>query len=131
MKMAKIALLLWGAIVTLLSLIPGETLPDFSWSSLYGIDKIAHWGFYAVWAALWTFVVGGTSDGQNRHFYVVILLILFSALLEILQGVLFWGRYFEWVDLLANALGALTGFVAMDFLMKKKQLWNWHSQAVR
>ena len=131
MKMAKTALVLWGVMVTLLSLIPGKTLPDFWWSSLYGIDKIAHWGFYAVWSVLWTFVIAGTSDGQKKPVYVVILLILYSLLLEFLQSVLFWGRYFEWFDLLANTLGALSGFVAMDFLMKKKRLWNWHSQAAR
>ena len=130
MRVAKITLILWGLLVTLLSLIPGKTLPDFSWSSLYGIDKIAHWGFYAVWAALWTLLASAPKKVQ-KPFYVVILLILYSLLLEILQGVLFWGRYFEWADFLANSVGALTGFVAMDFLIKKKQLWNWHSQAAR
>ncbi len=69
-------------------------------------DKLSHLLTYAI-------LSGGFSSLINRRshlLWVVTGLIIYGGLIELLQG-LTAGRYAEWGDLLANALGVFLGLI--------------------
>ncbi len=113
--------LFWALLllVSVLSLIPNpddlpggslwaEFLAEIFFGSADHADKITHFIAYGVLA-------GGAGLGGmrvfSRRWLIVPGLILWSGLLELLQG-LTQNRSPDWLDMLANSAGALTGFVA-------------------
>jgi hypothetical protein len=67
-------------------------------------DKAMHFCGYAV-LALW---FGGVAR-RTRYLAVGALLIAFSGVLEIAQGLMHQGRTADWLDFLANSLGVSFG----------------------
>lgn len=113
--------LFWALLllVSVLSLIPNpddlpggslwaEFLAEIFFGSADHADKITHFIAYGVLA-------GGAGLGGmrvfSRRWLIVPGLILWSGLLELLQG-LTQNRSPDWLDMLANSAGALAGFVA-------------------
>ncbi len=90
-------------VILITSLLPAQNLPH-----LHGSDKLHHLLSYAV-LAWWT-----TLAFQKNTLYQVtilaFLLILFSGMIELLQGLSGY-RYAEWYDLLANCIGVFVGCI--------------------
>jgi VanZ family protein len=91
------------AAVLVLSLVPGEVrLPDTGW------DKSNHFiGFAAL-------AVTGLNAYPQRPSQLLLGLLAFGGLVEVLQSFT-PSRYAEWLDLLADAIGLLLGWV----------VWRW------
>lgn len=66
-------------------------------------DKVVH--FCAYW--LMTFWFCGVL-ARRRYPWVAFWLFLFGAAIEVMQGVMGFGRDADWRDLLANSLGIVT-----------------------
>lgn len=88
--------------ISMLSLMPGKNLPQFSWDQILGIDKIFHFASYAL--ASFFFI---KSSDENAVFKIAWAMFLFGLLLECLQKILPGGRYFDVLDILANLAGIL------------------------
>ncbi len=87
------------------SLLPGKSLPaNLIW------DKAGHFIAYAGLAGICRF-----ASNKRQNWQIIIAVILFSFLIELLQQ-LIPNRSFEWYDLLANGLGALSGTIAAYFI---------------
>lgn len=107
--------LLWTAGVLYGSLAPGDDLPTGWFAWIPHFDKMVHFGFYTGEAVLlmWLFQPQGW-----RRAWIVVPLILGSALIECLQG-LYFNRSNDLWDLLANTLGTFFG------LYVAPRLQNW------
>ena len=108
--------MLWGFLLAFLSLMP--TGPSsLAFLGLPYIDKVGHFGMYAIWAFLVVFAMEGTSrlSKTNRLWLVFLLASMTGAAFEYGQYAMTAGRSFEIWDMVANGLGALTGSLADNF----------------
>lgn len=106
----------WAVIIAVLSLIPGDQLPQIDWEFI-SIDTLVHFIMYLVLA----FSMGLSTLKKNLNLsktklYLLILTagIGYGALIEILQGTLIYRRYFDLMDLLANSLGTIFGIILIS-----------------
>lgn len=104
--------ILLAVLISLGSLLPGDSVPGHSLFSIPHFDKIAHMAMYGAFA----FVVLMESSRKTRSgracLLLLLLLFLISALMELLQATLVPSRGAEWYDLLANLLGLAGGYLA-------------------
>lgn len=89
-------------------LMPGEDIPTVSWPYT---DKVVHFFMYFGLSAVASF---GYIYGKRGRIIVLKLIIfafalpiLYGGLIEIVQEYYFEGRYGDWFDFLADALGSL------------------------
>ncbi|MCB0430579.1 MAG: VanZ family protein [Flavobacteriales bacterium] len=105
--------LLWAGVILLLCGIPGDELPDCDLWDLFSFDKATHATIFAIQAASLT--VGFKK--QYRFFtlryhaigYAWLFTLLYGACTELLQWVVFTHRSADWVDMMANGVGATLG----------------------
>ncbi len=89
-------------VVVAATVMPSEAIPvSGTWD-----DKVLHFIAYFGLGLL-----GGTGWPERRH-ALLISMPLFGMSLEFAQGVMEFGRSFEWYDGLANACGAFAGVAA-------------------
>lgn len=85
------------------------------------MDKIGHFGMYAIWTFLVFLAWKGNSFFTDDK--VMWLIFLFGTLtgagLELVQNTIFIGRTFELWDMVANGAGSLTGVFTGNLLAKK------------
>ena len=117
-----IAPILWGLLLIALSLMPGGQGNLF----LFGIphiDKIGHFGIYAVWCFLILYAWKGNSQlSENKRLWITFLLAaLTGVLLEFGQSTITMGRSFEVPDMMANAAGSLVGVILWKLSHKLKR----------
>ncbi|NVJ66998.1 MAG: VanZ family protein [Gammaproteobacteria bacterium] len=104
-KFFKVLFLIACLAVFIVSLLPGKVLP----SSLIW-DKAGHFIAYCGLAGICRFASNKRADWQ-----LIMAVIVFSFAIELLQQ-LIPNRSFEWYDLLANSLGALSGTIIAKFI---------------
>ncbi len=85
--------------IFLVSLLPGQKLPNLIW------DKAGHFIAYFGLAVICRFA-------SNKHpaWQLFLGILAFSFVIELLQQ-LIPNRSFEWLDLLANGLGTIVGLL--------------------
>lgn len=107
---------LWGILLAFLSLMPAGP-SSLAFLGLPYIDKVGHFGMYAIWAFLVVFALEGTSklSKSNRLWLVFILASLTGAAFEYGQYAMTAGRSFEIWDMVANGFGALAGSLVANF----------------
>jgi VanZ family protein len=107
-----IAPILWGMLLISLSLMPGGQGNILLFGIPY-IDKIAHFGIYAIWCFLILYAWKGNSRRSElaRMWITFLVAAMTGVLLEFGQATLTMGRSFEIADMVANAAGALAGVV--------------------
>lgn len=104
--------LLWLTFVTVLSVTPGVPLPKFD---LLSPDKLGHAVAYGVlaWLFLWGYTrTSGRRVGWKEALVVFLLTSCYGVLMELVQGFLIPGRFYEIDDMLANAIGAAIAWLA-------------------
>ncbi|MBL7795171.1 MAG: VanZ family protein [Saprospiraceae bacterium] len=99
----------WLIAIVFLSTKGGVSMPSFD---LFQTDKLAHAGAYALLTGL---ILWGTTrrTGSARWIHGVATVLFasaFGALMEWVQFRFFPDRFFEYDDMLANAIGALAGW---------------------
>ncbi len=106
---ARVALLIGVVAVSVLSLIPGDELPQLNLS-----DKIQHGAAYLALA-----VVGVLAFPRHpARQYVGLGLVVLSLVLETLQLVV-PGRYFDVWDMVANGAGVILGYAITLVVMRR------------
>jgi VanZ family protein len=109
--------LTWAALVLVLTLTPAKDMPAVPPWELISFDTAAHAFVFFVLAVLSYFSAGRQLrwPGLRQHAFPLMLLagIGFGALIELLQMSMHLGRHGEWSDLIGDALGTLTGLLAM------------------
>ena len=107
-KFLYIPLGLYWLLIFILTSIPGKSIPKFLGFS----DKLKHFGAYFVLAFLLNF----TLRLQNKYPLLAKQSILFTFLITLFYGlfdevhqIFIPGRYFDWWDLVADAVGSIIG----------------------
>lgn len=106
-------------VVAVLSLMPARDLPHvtvFQW-----FDKMAHLCMYfgLSFLACWSLRI---SRNRMKPIYLLLLgVFLYGVLMELLQRTMHNGRNFEFRDMIANLLGAVTGIVIYRLLDKLRE----------
>ena len=110
----RLLAIFYTLLIVVLSLIPiPETIPRFK---LFEMDKLIHLILYLTFIMLWGLSLFKSSFSLKL---LLSIAILFGLFLEFLQHILPFGRYFEWVDFIANSTGAIIGAIILLFLKKK------------
>lgn len=112
--------ILWGLLFVFLSLMPGKQ-GNFFLFGIPHIDKLAHFGMYAVWAFLVFYAWNKNSSIPSRTLivYTSIFGTLAGILLEYGQFATSMGRSFEMTDMIANSIGAVAGSFCGMFLRSR------------
>ncbi len=102
---------LWAAVIFGLSVMSGVNLPE-SLFDLFQPDKVGHLVVYGVLVFLFlrAFKISDRLT-DKKVFWVVLGSALYGISLEIVQYTFFPGRFFEVLDIIANIIGSLTGWI--------------------
>lgn len=105
--------ILWTGIVLLLSLTPGDEVPEFNWDFV-PFDVLVHVFMYGfmVFSMLSGFFKQRDYDVLRRKAYPIALIgvVFLSTVLEVTQ-LLVPGRFFDVKDLISNVFGVFIGYV--------------------
>ena len=99
-RLARIGLVVAAVLAFVFAILPAVPGPE-----TYN-DKVLHGGTFFVLACL-------ASVGWRRSSIIVLFIALtaFGGLIEIVQGLDLLGRDADWMDLLADMVGAATGLI--------------------
>jgi|SRR5688572_5481274 len=105
--------LFWAAVILFLSSVPTSELPDFSFWKLFTFDKVAHVFMYGVFS----FQVMKSCIRQYANWYLRfnagkvagVTSIAYGGLIELFQEFALMDRHGDWMDLVADIIGALLG----------------------
>ena len=114
LKLRWAPVLAWAALVVVWAVIPGRVLPG---KVVPGLDKIAHFAFYAVLALLAQRAV--RRSRLTSWAAVTVSCGLLGAMLELVQHFL-PGRSMSIADMLANLAGAAVGSAAYILWTRKR-----------
>jgi VanZ family protein len=117
--------LLWATLVFVLCALPSSAFPDIRLFAFPHADKVVHlFLFFVMSFLLRAGISARTGCNLARATLITILAcITYGGIIEILQGALFH-RGAEWLDLLADTIGAIAGSlasIAMARLRAKKK----------
>lgn len=80
------------------------------------MDKLIHLIMYFILILLWGI---NLISFKFSLFKILFLTIIFGLLIETLQYLLPFGRYFDLGDIIANSVGAIIGIIILLFYKKK------------
>lgn len=110
--------IIWSLIILTLLLIPSNNLPKND-LNIKHLDKIAHFGIFAILAIINFFEIKRTKKKQN--FYKIFALIfLFALSTELLQQLITKDRHFDYLDITADLLGYAISIILLKKLYKNK-----------
>ena len=114
-----IPMIFWAALIFVLSAIPGDTivLPSF-WNS----DKFAHIFMYFVLAVLILLTLLWAQRDISfieSALLTFLVSIAYGGIIEILQQYVFIHRNGDFLDFIANSIGAALGVIFMLYFKKR------------
>ena len=102
--------------------LPGSAFPsDTGWLDKIHFDKIVHIGLFFTWVILFNL-----SDILKRKINLqkalkfTIAAIIYGVIMEFVQKNFIPNRGFDPGDMIANAVGAIAAFIAVNYLNKKR-----------
>jgi glycopeptide antibiotics resistance protein len=111
----------WTTLLLVGLLTPGQQLPDVN--KVPGMDKMVHFGLFAVFAFLWARVFNNSKRKRiKKSKYIpnfLVFVFVFAILVEYIQR-LVPGRSFDYMDILFNIMGVAAGAVLFYYLHKHK-----------
>lgn len=109
---------IWAVIILILSIIPNNRVPKFSWANFWNVDKAGHLFFYMVLAYFIMMAIGRYYSGMRARKVILIGIVsasLYGLLMESLQSFISPSRYFELLDLIANIIGSFIAILIYKF----------------
>ncbi len=117
-KGVKILAILYTLFIVYASL--GKYMMQVIPKDINGGDKIAHFGAYAVFVIVWVLSISLNTirDDRGRYLkYIVLSGLVLGFLMEICQYVFTSYRQMDWLDMVANSVGILIGYlVSVKFM---------------
>jgi len=115
--------LFWMGVIFFLSIIPGSDLPNFSFWRIFSMDKLIH----AILFSILSFQLMNACIRQYNHTFirknsVIIALagaIIYGGFVELYQDMYLIDRYGNWLDILANIVGAVAGVAIFRIIFFK------------
>ena len=106
--------------ITSVSLLPAESLPIPQTELFPHADKFVHFSIYAVFTFLMFYCWPEKFSGKIKQFLPLLIVLIWGTFMEILQGLGGYGRNFSYLDIIANSLGFLPGWLA----------WRWFGRTI-
>ena len=102
-----------GILIAVLSLIPGDDLPDVS---IEFVDLIVHVLMYGTWIFVLCLEIEKQYSGDSQRFRLrmLFIVIIFGIIIEVLQELFIPGRFGSVSDVLANAFGAILMYIGFN-----------------
>ena len=118
--------LAWFFIVGILTLMPGNDVPEASWLNIPHLDKLVHavmFGGLTLFFCL-PYLKSGFSTQKKTNIFIRISLslVLWGLIIEVIQKYFVPGRGFEWLDVLADAVGVLIAYWICKKILKSQKL---------
>lgn len=113
----------WALLILVLTALPGQDFPDLSFWSLLTFDKAAHMFVFAV--LVLQVIIGFIKQYRFRLLrYTAVRMafvigVSYGAFTELLQEFIFTGRNADYMDFVANFIGAILGVVAFRLIYGK------------
>ena len=108
-------------IITASSLLPGDAFEDSQLTDVSHLDKIVHLAMYFVlMISLGPSMIPQFDSKKLSRIYLPLSVFLYSVLLEVLQNFLALGRSFEVLDIIANFIGVILGYLIILKFVKKR-----------
>ncbi len=111
---------LWALLILVLCAIPGRDLPQVEWLEILQFDKWVHASLFFI--LFYLFARAGVL-----RWIVFASCVIYGALLEVMQDLVFVDRSFDILDEIANSFGAMMGWLLyskFDNLMIKMNPWR-------
>ena len=112
--------ILWALLILILTLTPGEHVPEIG---IFSYDKLGHSGIFGILAFLISFGLkekkSVTLSIKRIMWISLVFTLVYGSGLEIMQHFI-PGRAMDYVDGIANAAGAIGG-VTLFYLVNKIQ----------
>lgn len=108
---------LWGILLAVLSLMPGGQ-GNFLLFGIPHVDKIGHFGMYAIWTFLIARALHRSSGYSSQKIFLLSFLTgcIIGIVLEVGQYTMTVGRTFEIGDMVANGAGSIVGAIGYFLL---------------
>ncbi|MFK7775887.1 MAG: VanZ family protein [Saprospiraceae bacterium] len=112
--------ILWSFLILYFSTKGTINLPE-SWWDFFSMDKIGHFGIYGIFTFLLLLgFLSPSSKWKQKGVQMALGISIFYGIsMEVIQYAFFPGRYFEYLDIIANIIGSFTGLLFFNFLIKK------------
>jgi VanZ family protein len=113
----------WFAVILYLSFTPLTGWPKVNLFQKLYFDKLVHISMYALLSFFLLrsfFKLKNHVPSTSTVIGSVLFCMVVGASIEFLQPVLTMYRQFEWLDMVANAIGSLSGYLLFVFLMQKQ-----------
>lgn len=104
--------ILLAILIVLVSLIPSSSMPDSNLFSIRFLDKIVHFSLYAFFAFVALLESRCRLQCIRFHLLLIMIILIMSAVIEVLQATVVATRSAEWLDIVANFLGLVAGYIA-------------------
>ena len=118
--------LLWLLIILVLSGYPGNQLPKVA---VWQFDKLIHTLMYAILSFLLILpFFEQFLNGDNRFSIGLVIIffgVFYGGFMETLQEYIFLNRSGNWIDFIANTVGAILGVLISPFLFNNLPLNRW------
>lgn len=103
----------WLIICTILLTLPGSAFPQEDWLDKIWFDKWVHIGLFAAIVVTWSWGIHKEAiQNPSRLFvWITVLAILYGTGMEFVQKYLVVNRSFDGGDIIADAVGAYTGYL--------------------
>lgn len=105
--------IIWLILLAFAMLTPGERFPEVDLFDLQ--DKVIHWGVFLIQGYLWSGVgIQSTSKTQNTWRVLLNFLIFGIGVGIVFEFAQLYipNRSFDWMDLIVNAIGGISGLLA-------------------
>ena len=99
----------WALLILGLHAIPGTDLPQTNWLGELHMDKLIHLIMFMFLSSSVFIALGKSGSVRKYKWYAGSALVMYAFGLEFAQGIWFEGRTTSFGDMLADAVGVLTG----------------------
>jgi VanZ family protein len=114
----------WLIISAVLLALPGNDLPHGDFLNIPFFDKYVHLGMFLLLTVLFCYplVNSGLEKRtiRSRFIKITVLAILYGVMMEYVQLYLVYGRSFDVMDIVFDAIGSLAGYLAITWYYHKK-----------
>lgn len=123
--------ILWGAMIFVLCMLPGKSLPRWDWTDIFSFDKFVHFTLFGILTGL---LLRGYLKKEGTMtiytftktaFLVATLCGCYGWFTELCQAWFTYDRKFEILDGIADMTGAFAAmYVAVRYIKKRKWIYN-------
>ena len=103
-------------VILYLTLSPSDQIGDFS---IYQYDKIGHFSLFFVWTFFFGLLILSFKDMDTNLLFVFITGSLFGITIEVLQGIMPFGRSADIGDAIADIIGTFCATILL-YLIKER-----------